>query len=1000
MKQEQIDQKLSALKSSIFRPIAPLAIEAWVTPKPVPYAERRQGEHKIVHVGDRWGQRVFDCGWFHFTGTIPVEYRNQDVVIRIDINGELCLMDEQGQPVRGLTAHATAVPSVNLGGPLKSVYQLPRATVQSGTVDLWGDAGLNELFGGMPGSGAVMMAEVAVVDMERRALFYDLEVIGSLLVRIDHPSNASYRRYRRVFEDAIAEADIGKARAICKTILDKKDGDALMTITAVGHSHLDLAWLWPIRETIRKAARTFSTALYNIERYPDYVFGASQPQQFDWMKQFYPGLFERIRSAVKAGRIEPQGCMWVEADMNVAGGEALVRQMIYGCRFFREEFDVEMNHLWLPDVFGYNGQLPQILKKAGMNYFVTQKLSWNKINQFPYHSFRWRGIDGSEVLAHTPPENTYNSHATLLSISKIQDEYKQIDVSNHALMLYGIGDGGGGPDAEHLERLAREKNLPGLPQVITRGAVPFFAEWSKESARFPIWQGELYLECHQGTFTSQSLTKKNNRRCEGLLREVEWSSLLAEQLCGVAAPDLQQIWQEVLLYQFHDILPGSSIHRVYVESNERYLQLIVRLESLLHDRYRQLANTLAAAKECVLFNSLPWPRTEWVKDQNSWTKVEVPPMGYAVVRPSTPAAFAIAADNDRLENALICVRFAADGTIRSLYNKTLQREMILANHRANQFAVYADYGNAWDMSLDYRSNAPQRPVLETVSIAIDGPRAVRTQTFRVGESTIIQRILLTDGSPVIEFDTELDWNDPLTMLRVEFPVAVHSETARYEIQFGEIERTTHTNTMWDVAKDEVPHQQWMDLSQADCGLALMNDSKYGARIKDQLMELNLLRCVPTPTSPQCWAKHTSERVATATYTDLGPHHFRYAAYAHDGRANVVPQARIFNSPIYGGVSTTTTAPATTTAGSWITLDDARIDVPAVKKAEDGRGWIVRLVMTEAATANVTLQSKLAFSQAEEVDLLERPIAPIPVQDGAITTTLHPYEIKTIRLSVA
>ncbi len=985
----------------MYVPIAPLELEAWMSPEPMPYEAREEGDHVKLGIGDAWGEKLFDCAWFHFTGSVPSGYENQPLVIRVDLNGELCLFDERGQPIRGLTAAACSVPGINLGAPLKSVFEIPSEMRQSGTISLWGDAGLNGLFGELPDTGRILMAEIATVDEDARALYYDLEVIASYLTTVDDETNPRYRKYRSVFKAACALAPSAraKARAICATILKEEGGDSLLTVTAVGHSHLDLAWLWPIRETIRKAARTFSTALYNIERYPDYVFGASQPQQFAWMKALYPELYERIKVAVSAGRIEVQGCMWVEADMNISGGEALVRQIIHGCRYFREEFGVEMDYLWLPDVFGYNAQLPQILQKAGMKWFMTQKLSWNLVNTFPYHSFHWRGIDGSSVLAHTPPENTYNSHATLLSLSKIQNEYKQLEVSGHALMLYGIGDGGGGPGAEHLERLKREKNLPGMPRVKSRGAAGFFEDWSKEADRFPEWNGELYLECHQGTFTTQALTKKNNRRCETLLRELEWCGLLAEGLNGPSYPALDKIWQEVLLYQFHDILPGSSIQRVYDEANARYAELIDELEDGIRERYQALANAVARNPgEAVVFNSLPWERSEWIQHAGAWRRITVPGMGRAVLGAADEAAsFTVQGEERQLENEWVRVRFADDGTVSSIYNKKSEREMVLPSESANRFAVYADYGHAWDAPLDYRAAPPLRAELIHRSFESEGPRVICTQEFKVGQSVIKQRVVITDGSPLVEFDTELDWRDHQTMLRVEFPIDARSAAARYEIQFGEVERPTHSNTTWDAAKDEVPHHQWMDFAQADRGVTILNDCKYGARVKDQVMELTLLRCVPTPQGVGALIPKRSDPERKEIYGDLGRHHFRYAIHAHDGGANPVPLARQFNVPLTVFTADAPDQPRDT-PNQWLEISDARIDLPAVKKAEDGRGVIVRMVMTEAAKADVVLRSELPFSEAEEVDLQERPLARIPVEADSIRVEMGPYEIKTIRLA--
>jgi alpha-mannosidase len=372
-----------------------------------------------------------------------------------------------------------------------------------------------------------------------------------------------------------SEAEAGNARSVLAKELNKQGGASSLKISAIGHAHIDLAWLWPLRETRRKAARTFSTALMLLEKYPNYIFGASQPQLYAWVQQDYPALYEKVKKKIAEGRWEVQGAMWVEADTNIAGGEALVRQILYGKKYFQKEFNQDMRILWLPDVFGYSGALPQILRKSGIEYFMTTKLSWNIYNKFPHHTFLWSGIDGSEVLAHMPPEGTYNSAASPTSIHKAEAEYMDKGIADECLMLFGIGDGGGGPGEEHLERLERERNLEGLLPIKQEPSIQFFDRLALQRENYKKWHGELYLERHQGTYTTQAKSKRYNRKIEILLRELEFISVLAQLERNESYPDetIERLWKELLLYQFHDILPGSSIHRVYEESLHHYAKI-------------------------------------------------------------------------------------------------------------------------------------------------------------------------------------------------------------------------------------------------------------------------------------------------------------------------------------------------------------------------------------------------------------------------------------------
>ncbi|HEY4383908.1 MAG TPA: alpha-mannosidase, partial [Ktedonobacteraceae bacterium] len=446
--QHHLTTTLNRLEKAIYTPLAELQSEAWVTSEPVPFVERQSGEHKVLAIGQSWG-KLWDCAWFHFTGVVPESAAGKAVALLIDLSGEACVVDDTGCPVQGLTTVSSEF-DFSLGRPGKRVVSLTQSAHGSEIVDLWADAGCNDLFGKYQDSGTLKEAHIALYHAEMHQLYHDFEVLHELMTQLS-PEKARYHRILSALHKAsntlveYTPEEVQQARAILAVELAKTGGTPSLKISAIGHAHIDLAWLWPLRETIRKGARTFSTVLTMMERYPDYVFGASQPQLYQWMKEYYPPLYKKIQEKVAEGRWETQGALWVEPDSNISGGEALVRQLMYGKRFFREEFGTDPKMVWLPDVFGYTAALPQLLKKAGVDYFLTIKISWNTFNVFPHHTFFWQGIDGSRVLAHMPPEGTYNSSAAPRAIMAIEKNFADKVVSEYSALLFGIGDGGGGP---------------------------------------------------------------------------------------------------------------------------------------------------------------------------------------------------------------------------------------------------------------------------------------------------------------------------------------------------------------------------------------------------------------------------------------------------------------------------------------------------------------------------------------------------------------------------
>ncbi len=845
--QRHLKTALHKIEKAILTPIAELHTEAWITPEPVPFAERQSGMHKVLRIGESWGN-LWDCAWFHFSGVVPESAAGKAVVLLIDLSGEACVVDSDGCPILGLTTVNSDF-DLSLGGPGKRVVPLTQCAKGGEVVDLWADAGCNDLFGVYKDCGTVKNAHIAIHDEETFQLYHDFEVLWELMTKLS-PEKARYHRISSALHQATNELveytteEVQRARTILDRELAKVGGTPSLKISAIGHAHIDLAWLWPIRETIRKGSRTFATVLALMDRYPDYIFGASQPQLYQWMKDYYPQLYKKIQAKVAEGRWEAQGAMWVEADTNISGSEALVRQIIYGKRFFREEFGKDPKMLWLPDVFGYSASLPQILKKAGVDYFLTTKLSWNNFNVFPHHTFFWQGIDGSRVLAHMPPKGTYNSSAAPKAIIATEKNFADKAVSEHCALLFGIGDGGGGPGREHLERLTREKNLDGLVPVTQEPMETFFDRIAQDTTEYQTWTGELYLEKHQGTYTTQARSKRFNRKIELALRELEFVATLAKVLAGHPYPtqELDAIWKEVLLYQFHDILPGSSIARVYDESLARYQKLFEQTQQLLNQAQAVLISQPDAIEhsQCItVFNSLSWERSEWLCINDQWYYITITSIGYIALNLATykfdnnETLKDLIASEDVLENDKLRLSFASDGSIQAIFDKEHQREVLAPDAAANRLAVYHDEPyefDAWEVPIVYDEQPPQYFRLEKTEAHIDGPQAIVEQHYRFEQSTLEQRIVLTAGSRRIDFITTVNWQESHKMLRTSFPTSLFATEATCDIQFGSIKRPTHRNTSWDMAKYEVCAHKWVDLSQWDYGVALLNDCKYGHKV--------------------------------------------------------------------------------------------------------------------------------------------------------------------------
>lgn len=987
-----IHRTIEKLRQSYMTPIGDLSLTGWITKEPVPFEDRLQGEKKELKPGDSWGQ-LWDCGWFHITGQVPQEGAGKKIVLLIDINGEGNIYDEHLCPIRGIT-NVSSTFERSLGEPTKKVYHFLDKSQGNEAIDLWMETGCNDLFGSYCKEGTIEQAQIAVCHDDMRQLYYDFEVLRNLVDVLEKSSARYHEVFRSLKRAAYAlnplnDETVKQARQILKESLDKQGGDPSLSISAIGHAHIDLAWLWPIRETKRKGARTFSTVMGLMDRYPDYVFGASQPQLFQWMKEDYPQLYDKMKSRIEEGRFEVQGGMWVESDTNVPSGESLVRQLLYGKAYFREEFNKDIKVLWLPDVFGYSGALPQILKKSGIDYFMTIKLSWSEVNKFPHHTFNWEGIDGTSVLAHMPPEGTYNSSATPKAVKDAEHNFRDKGVSDECLMLYGIGDGGGGPGAEHLERLQRMKNLSGIAPVKQEPAIDFFERLKKYQQDYATWKGELYLEKHQGTYTTSAKSKWFNRKMELALGQLEYLFTLVQQdAVSYNQHTIETLWKEVLLYQFHDILPGSSIKRVYDESIARYALCYKQVMDMIDDTLDVLQKDIQTedlAEPYLMMNPTSYTRSEWVTIGEHHHHVTVPPYGYKVIdnqKVLNQPACAMKGDSSFIENDCVKIEFNEAGGISRIYDKQHHQEVI--DGTGNQLTLYHDHGDAWDISMDYPAYVEQVLQPDHTTVEVGATYVKATQTYSFGESKMTQDIVLHVGSSRIDFITDISWHESNKMLRVAFPTTIQTNQATCDIQFGHIKRSNDNNTTWEGAQFEICAQKWVDLSHATYGVALMNDSKYGYAVNGSTLDLDLIRSTNYPGKDM----------------DKGQHQFTYALYPHAGdtfQGGVNQEAYALNVPLV-------IKPCDPSQGtlameqSFIQSDNPQIVIETIKRAENGDGIIVRMYESAGGLATGNITCHIPHSQVQEVNLMEESMdKACIIEEGKIKLTFQPFEIKTLHL---
>ncbi|MFW6303047.1 MAG: alpha-mannosidase, partial [Candidatus Sumerlaeota bacterium] len=879
--------------------------EVWVCGEAVPFKDRLKGSYAPLPLEQEVGE-LWDYAWVRLTARIPEEWKNKNIALNLNLERESLIFDREGCPLYGLTTG-----SVHNTHYKKTIFNIPADWLQEDELEIWVEAAAAHWIG----VGRICIHEMNLYEWNEKAwhLSLDTEVLLNLCERLPETSPRRQRILRALHETGNCYAKdhgaLDEVQKILQPQLDKPASASDLTTYAVGHAHIDTGWMWPVSTTHGKVRRTFASQVALMEKYPDYVFGASQPQHYAMLKEQYPNLYAKIKDFVKKGQWELQGAMWVESDCNVTSGESLVRQVLHGKNYYMDEFGVDVRNLWLPDVFGYSAAMPQILRRAGVDTFLTQKISWSQFNTFPHHTFLWRGIDGTEILTHFPPEDTYNSMLHPSGMLKAQERFTESDCIDAFATLFGMGDGGGGPKEEVVERGLRMRDFEGTPRVKFAPAQELFDYLHTCKDNLETWSGELYLELHRGTLTTQAHVKQGNRRLENRLREVEFfCSLLPSE--DYPIDTLDKLWKELLINQFHDILPGSSVTEVYRDTLAQYESIEAECDELV---------TVAAAKileadeaSVTYLNTLSCSYTSTIVLPEGWNgatledgsavatqaignktlaTVEIPALGMLSLKKAEAEDVETAPGKDLvLENDLVRYAFDKNGTLTSAFDKETQREALAEGEAGNVLTLYEDVPQnweAWDIDIYYEDQAIETASGESAEAIASGPvcNALRFK-MKIGQSTIEQVVKLESNTKRLDFETTVDWDEARKMLRVAFPVDIHVNEATYDIQFGYVKRPTHRNTSWDMAKFEVAAHKYVDLSEADYGVALLNDSKYGHKVHNNVLDLHLLR-----------APHYPDEGRKLGFTDKGRHSFTYALLPHTGdlpHCNVQEEAWMLN----------------------------------------------------------------------------------------------------------
>ena len=986
---------------------------------------------------DNWGGTDDKHFWFRTSVTVPQEFEGQVLALDIyafeegwDAVNPQFILYVNGEHIQGLDINHREVILTN-NAKAGEVYEIDLHSYTGRTWD----------------KRLTLNASLVTIDLAARDLYFNLQVPVWSCEKIDEDDKKridmllvlndaiNLLDLRKVFSKEYNES-IKKANEFLEVeFYEKLCGHEDYVATCVGHTHIDVAWWWTVAQTREKVGRSFSTVLKLMDQYPEYIFMSSQPQLYKFIKEDYPDIYEKIKEKVKEGVWEPEGAMWLEADCNVTSGESLIRQILQGKRFFKEEFNVENEVLWLPDVFGYSAALPQILKKSNVNYFMTTKIAWNQFNKMPYDTFMWKGIDGTEILTHfittTDPNQDKKCHFTTYngilhpgSIKGAWDRYQQKEINDDVLVCYGYGDGGGGVSYEMLETGRRmAKGIPGMPKVKLGNSLDYFKKLEKKvegNKRLPRWVGELYLEYHRGTYTSMARNKRDNRISEQLYESTEKVNSLA-MLLGKEYPaeNINKNWENILLNQFHDILPGTSIKKVYDVTDEDYKRIIGSGKEMLADGINYIAENISLKnKSVVVFNTLGFDRDDIVEfevpsdinmpavlDGNEEIECQliddgkaiffakgIPANGhkaFEIIEATKSSSTNLTIEKNYIENKFFDIKINEEGNITSIIDKKSNREVLKEGQTANVLQAFEDkpmdYDN-WDIDIYYDEKMWLVNDVQHIEVIERGNvRSTLEIKRKFQDSTIIQKVYIYNDIPRIDFDTNIDWKESQVLLKAAFPVDINSNEATYEIQYGNVKRPTHRNTSWDEARFEVCGHKWVDLSEGNYGVSLMNNSKYGHDILDGVMRLTLLKSGILPN----------------TTSDQEVHNFIYSIYPHTGDykdAGTVKMAYNLNVPLYSKVEEAHEG-SLESKSSLVKVDKDNVIIEVIKKAEDSDELVIRMYECHNMRTNVTLEMISEIESVKECNLMETDISELSKDGNKVSFEMKPFEILTLKVKL-
>lgn len=977
----------------------PLALSSWEVPdEPVPVMEALRQDFRPQEHGAAWG-RPWGTTWLRLEGEVPDSWGTApdtevemvvDLGFTTEIPGFQCegtAWRPDGSIIKAISPRNQYIPLKLLGSGMAVDFYVEAASnpdVAQGWTFAATPYGDKATAGNLP---QYRFGSIAIAELNRSVweLQQDIATLSGLMHELPmelprrHEILRALERMMDIMDPDDVAGTAAAGRAALAGVFARPAYGSAHQLLATGHAHIDSAWLWPVRETMRKCARTFSNVVALMDDDPDFVFSCSSAQQMAWIKQFYPELFGRIREKVKSGQFVPVGGMWVESDTNMPGGEAMARQFLEGKSFFLDEFGIDCQEAWLPDSFGYSAALPQIVKAAGSQWFLTQKISWNQINRMPHHTFNWEGIDGTRLFTHFPPVDTYNSELTARDLAHAERNYRDHGHGTISLVPFGYGDGGGGPTREMLAAAHRAADLEGSPKVRIGTARSFFEQAEAEYTALPVWVGEMYLELHRGTYTSQARTKQGNRRSEHLLREAElWCATAAVRTGGAftyPAAELKPLWRLVLLQQFHDILPGSSIAWVHQDAERNYAAVAKGLEALIA---QAAAAALGEGSEEFLLNAGPHERDG------------IPALAAAAPRPGPDTSVQAAAQDGGflLDNGIIRAVLDANGLLTSLLDHASGREAIAPGQFGNHLELHRDTPNewdAWDIDEFYRRNVTSLTEAASVTLERQGGDAVVVVERLTGTSRITQRIRLAPGSSSLGISTEVDWQEREKLLKLGFPLDLRADRSAAETQFGHVFRPTHVNTSWEAAKFEICAHRWIHVAEPGYGVAIANASTYGHDVSRSIRDdggttttvrLSLLRAAKFPDPQADRGRHVLD-------VWIRPGAGIAEAVEEGYRANLAPRK------MRGGHA----------VEPLVSVDSVALVVEAVKLAEDGSGdVIVRLYESLGERSAGRVTANFPAKEVHAVDLLERTVEAPGVGAGknSADLVLRPFQLVTLR----